>query len=313
VVDAFGVPAGSAEQLRAPDGVLVTMPLATAAVGRAVLAVIARTPPDLADVEQLAHRIARAITAAAVYEERSTLASTLREALVPEPLPSIPGVQLGACYRPAQETTQLGGDFYDVMARADGRWALSIGDVCGKGVDAAVHTGQVRQSLRTAGMVSDDPAATLRLVNDTLLSSNWTTFVTVSYALLEPARSGVAVRLASGGHPPALLLRNDTVTPVTVQGTLIGLLRAARFETTEFTLAPGDVLLFHTDGATEARGPAGLLGDGPIAAILADSGGLTAQAITERLMQLVIEHLHGWPHDDIAILAVRCTSAPETR
>ena len=137
-----------------PDtGCLVTVPLATAAIGRAALAVwtAVHAAADVAQLlEDLARRASIAITAASVYEERATLATTLRASLEPAPLPMLAGVELGASYRAAQVATQIGGDFYDVSARGDGSWTLAIGDVCGKGVEAAVLTGKVRQSLRTA-------------------------------------------------------------------------------------------------------------------------------------------------------------------
>jgi serine phosphatase RsbU (regulator of sigma subunit) len=313
VLAALGVPAGSAELLAGGGGALITVPLLTTSPDDAVLAVVAGSAPPpavLAELRTFAQRAARAMSAAAVYEERSTLARTLRTALAPAPLPAIPGVQLGAAYRPAQEASQIGGDFYDVIACGDRRWSLSIGDVCGKGVDAAVLTGQVRQSLRTAALVTDDPAQTLRLVNETLLGTDGSTFVTATYGVLQPGEGSMTVRLATGGHPPALLLRGGEVQAVSSQGTLIGMLDTAAFQTVELSLEPGDVLLFYTDGAPEARGPSGLLGTEPLVEALADCAGLTAQAVADRLMQLVMEHLHGWAHDDVALLAVRCTPEP---
>ena len=311
VLAAFEIPQEIAHRLmRDGGGVLLTVPLAAVDPADAVLTIAAESTPDLAELDQLAHRAARAIAAANLFEERVTLARTLRESLLPAPLPEIAGVELGASYRPAQEATEIGGDFYDVTARPDGRWAVSIGDVCGKGVDAAVLTGQVRQSLRTAALVTDDPAATLRLVNQTLLGGDGTTFITAAFGLLEPNGSAVGIRLSNGGHPPPLLLRGSQVSTVEVQGTLIGMLPSASFQTKTVTLRPGDVLLLYTDGAPEARGPNGMLGVGAIGHLLADSTDLSAQAITERVMQLVVEHLRGWPHDDIALLAVRCAPKP---
>jgi hypothetical protein len=308
VLTALGVPPGSAEQLAAPNAHLVTVPLPMRGWGRVVLAVVGRGEPGGAGLDDFARRAATAITAAAAYDERATLAGTLREALVPAPLPVIPGVELGASYRPAQEATRIGGDFYDVTPRADGRWSLSMGDVCGKGVEAAVLTGQVRQSLRTAAVVSDEPATILRLVNDTLLGTHGTKFVTAAYAVLKRDDDGIHVRLAAGGHPPPLLLRGGMVRPVPVRGTLIGMLPDVSFDPVDLRLGPGDLLLFYTDGAPEARGASGLLGLEPIEALLGDCAELTAQAVTERVLQLVLEHLQGRPHDDIALMAVRCTA-----
>jgi sigma-B regulation protein RsbU (phosphoserine phosphatase) len=310
--DAFGVPGGVAEQLAAPDGVLVTAPIATGAGITGVLSIVAAGEPDEVELASFVTRVRRAVSAACVYEERATLAATLRDSLVPAPLPEIPGLQLGASYRPAQEATEIGGDFYDVMPRPDGSWAVSIGDVCGKGVDAAVLTGQVRQSLRTASLMTDDPATTLHLVNATMFGADGSTFVTVVYGLLDvsPTDGGmVSVRMATGGHPAPLVMRGGDVSALPVRGTILGMLPEIDAGTVEVTLGRGDLLLMFTDGAVEARGATGMLGVEPLADLLADSADLTAQAVTERLLQRVMEHLHGWPHDDIALLALRCIPA----
>jgi serine phosphatase RsbU (regulator of sigma subunit) len=306
VVAAFAVPPGPAEGLATAGASLLTLPLPMAGAA-AVLALATIDEPDADELRGFAERAARALAAASAYEERGVLARTLRASLLPAPLPELAGLELAGAYRPAQESTEIGGDFYDVTPRPDGTWAISIGDVCGKGVEAAVLTGQVRQSLRTASLVTDDPAAALHLLNDTLLRADGSTFATTAFGILDVRSDGARLRLASGGHPPPLLLRGDgRVEVVGVRGTLVGILPEVFFESVEVDLRPGDLLLLYTDGAVEARGPAGVLGVEPIAAALADSAGLAARAVTERLLQVVMEHLQGWSHDDIALLAIRC-------
>ena len=305
VAASLGVPPGAEP---AGDGALVTLPLPAAAAGRGFLAVVTAGEPPAAELEEFAARVGRAVSAAAVYEESATLADTLRGSLAPADLPAVPGVDLGGAYRPAQAASQIGGDFYDVTSLGGARWALSIGDVCGKGVDAAVLTGQVRQSLRTAGLIAADPAEVLALVNETLLRTDGDTYVTLTYGVLEPADGGsLRVRLALGGHPPPLLLRGDAVSTLVATGSLVGMLDEVRFDSVEVTLGEGDALVLYTDGLPEARGPRGMLDMYPVARILSDCAGLPAQTIVDRLMQLAIEHLEGWPHDDIALLTVRCT------
>jgi serine phosphatase RsbU (regulator of sigma subunit) len=305
VVAAFAVPPGPAEGLATPGASLFTLPLPMAG-SAAVLALATADEPDADELRGFAERAARALAAACAYEERGVLARTLRTSLLPAALPELPGLELAGAYRPAQESTEIGGDFYDVTPRPDGTWAISIGDVCGKGVEAAVLTGQVRQSLRTASLVTDDPGAALHLLNDTLLRADGSTFATTAYGILDARADGGRLRLASGGHPPPLLLRDGAVEVIGVRGTLVGILPEVFFETVEIELRPGDLLLFYTDGAVEARGPSGVLGAEPVVAALADSGGLAARAVTERLLQVVMEHLQGWSHDDIALLAIRC-------
>lgn len=271
-----------------------------------VLAVAGPGPADLDELTALAARGSAAVAAACVYEERAALAERLRAALLPAPLPTVAGLQLGASYRPARVAQQLGGDFYDVFPADDSSWSITIGDVAGKGVDAAILTGQVRQSIRTGSRVTADPAEVLRLVNDTLLTGDGSTFVTVLQMTVRPTPDGASLRVAAGGHPPPLLLRGDRVTALGTRGTIVGMLEDVEFTAVDADLAPGDTVLMFTDGVLEAPGPDGLLGVRPVADLLADCEHLTAQAITERVLQLVIEHVPNPDElDDIAVVAVR--------
>lgn len=308
----LGLDPGLAARLLAGSPGRVTLaPLRSHGSALGVLLVVGdrHEPARQAHVEALARRAAVAIAAAKVYDERATLAETLRSSLLPAPLPATPGIRLGAAYRPAEQVAQIGGDFYDVLRDGEG-WCFSLGDVCGKGVEAAVLTGQVRQSLRTVLPVASDPGERLRLVNAALFQTDGRSYVTVLHAALRRDAEGVAVRLACGGHPPPLLRRSDgRVTPVTVGGTLIGMLPVVRFDETDLLLRPGDTLLCYTDGLSEASGPEGRFGEGRIAELLADSAGMTAQAITERLVQRCLDHATGTQRDDIAVLAVQAEEA----
>jgi serine phosphatase RsbU (regulator of sigma subunit) len=263
---------------------------------------------DVPRALELAHRAAVALAAARVYEERAALAETLRAALLPPALPTIPGVEVGARYRAALETTEIGGDFYEVSPLGDGRWTISLGDVCGKGVEAAVLTGQVRQSLRTAVLANSDPPATLSLLNAAMLATDGSRFVTLLHGLMRACEGGLHVRLACGGHPPPLVLRSDgRVEVISVSGTLVGMLHGVTFGTSDTSLAPGETLLLYTDGITEARVGNEMLGPERLIEMFADCRGMPAQSVTERVEQFVLEFLDGRPHDDLAIVAVRPT------
>lgn len=274
-----------------------------------VLCVVGRGPLDRSGLEALARRGAVAVAAAEAYEERSLLASALRTALLPAPLPMEEGLRLGASYRSAQEATEIGGDFYEVRTEPGG-WSATVGDVCGKGVGAAVLTGQVRQSLRTVGLVTDDPVRRLEMLNETMRVTDGTSFVTLVHAVLRPGDGALSVRLASGGHPPPMLRRRSGgIEEIDAAGPIVGMLADVEFRPAEFRLGPGETLLCFTDGVPEARGPSGFFGSSRVAALLADSAGLTAQAICDRILQAALEHLDGRPHDDIAILAVQVEGA----
>ena len=284
---------------------LATAPLRAHGAAFGLLALGKHGPVDMAGLESLARRGAVALSAARVYEERSTLATTLRSALLPPALPSIEGIRFGAAYRPAQETTEIGGDFYEL--RPDGKgWTFTLGDVCGKGVEAAVLTGQVRQSIRTVSLINPDPVARLELLNSTLLSTHGTSFVTLVHGVMRPVDGGVKVQLVAGGHPPPFLRRRDgTVEEVEVRGPIVGMLPEVEFHPAELFLVAGETLLCFTDGVPDARGPDGFLGTDRLARILADCAGMPAQAIADRCLQTALEYLDGRPHDDMALLAVQ--------
>ena len=303
---ALGVTEPEADDLLQAGPVTVaTAPLRAHGVAFGLLAIAGRSGIDLAGMESLARRSAVALSAARVYEERSRLAATLRAALLPPPLPVIEGIRLGAAYRPAQEMTEIGGDFYELRTDERG-WAFTLGDVCGKGVEAAVLTGQVRQSIRTVSLVNPEPGARLELLNSALLASDGTSFVTVVHGVMRPVDGGVEVVVAAGGHPAPFLRRRDgTVEEVPVRGPIVGMLADVRFDEVELQLVPGETLLCFTDGIPDAKGPQGFLGTDRLGELLADCGGMTAQAIADRFMQTALEHLDGRPHDDMAVLAVQ--------
>ncbi|GAA0604160.1 hypothetical protein GCM10009547_02430 [Sporichthya brevicatena] len=313
LLEELGADPALAKELADAPTVLITVPLQAYGSVTGTLVLARRTDVlgdvDAADLDAmtdaLAARAAFAVASARIYEERAALASTLRAALLPPDLPEVEGVELGARYRPAQEATAIGGDFYQVYP-CGGSWAFDIGDVCGKGVNAAVLTGQARQSLRTAALVETDPVRTLTVLNDAMLAVDGSKFLSVVHGRFARGDGGVTLHLATGGHPPPLLLRRDgTVQTVETTGMIVGMLREARFRATTVELEPGETLLLYTDGVTEARVGDEFLGPTRLAAMVGDCVDMTAQAITERIEQLVLEYLDGRSHDDIALLALR--------
>ncbi|MFI8339163.1 PP2C family protein-serine/threonine phosphatase [Streptomyces sp. NPDC085639] len=183
----------------------------------------------------------------------------LQQSLLPADLPAVPGMDAASYYHTAS-VDRLGGDFYDLFPLDDKRWAFFLGDVCGKGPQAAAVTSLTRYTLRAAALHDPDPVAALSTLN-TVLHQRFTggdpRYCTAIFGVMEPdpATATVAVRLASGGHPPALVVRADGRADYlpTPGGLLIGILPAPHFTAAETTLGPGDSLLLYTDGLTEAR------------------------------------------------------------
>ncbi|MFH8370888.1 PP2C family protein-serine/threonine phosphatase [Streptomyces sp. NPDC018031] len=191
------------------------------------------------------------------------VSATLQRTLLPPALEPVPGLDVAAHYHIAS-ADEVGGDFYDLFPRVEGVWALFLGDVRGKGAEAAVVTSRARYTLRSGIAYDPDPVAALRHLNDVLTAEyadREPYFLTVILGILvpdpDPDSGGFRLTLAGGGHPPALLLRADATVDrlETPGGQLLGVVPDADVAETTVHLAPGDTLLLYTDGLTEARVP----------------------------------------------------------
>ncbi|MCE6998325.1 SpoIIE family protein phosphatase [Saccharothrix sp. S26] len=244
-------------------------------------------------------------------EERARLerlTGTLQRTLLPDALPVIDGVDLAAHYHVAS-SDQVGGDFYDVFPLGGDRWGFFLGDVCGKGPEAAVLTSLTRYALRAAAVNDADPVAVLTTLNTVMLHQRRPgapRFCTVIFGVLEPDRDGLTVTLAGGGHPPPLVLRRDgEVSPLpTPGGQLVGVLPGARFTAATTRLRPGDVLVLYTDGLTEARRADGtMLEEEGLAEAAVAMTGENADGVVGSLVRLLTDWSRS-PSDDTAILAI---------
>lgn len=264
-------------------------------------------------------RAGTALAAAALHEEQAHLGAVLQESLAAPRLPVTPGVAWGAAYRPARETMRVGGDFYEVVGakQPDGRSAFLLGDVCGKGIEAAVLSGRVRQSWHALRLLEERPGELLPLLNTALLDAVATRdesprFATMVLGDARPLGDGsVELRLATGGHPPPLIVRaGGDVEPVAMSGMLVGGVREARFGGAEVLLRPGDTCLLYSDGVVEARGPGDFFGEERLAAVLPRCAGAPAAVLCEQLEQTVVSWLDGHDHDDVAMLAIQAPPPP---
>lgn len=300
---------------------LIVMPLI--AHGRTLGAIwfaMAETPhtygPVDADLAQeLARRAALAVDNARLFRERAHVADVLQRTLLPPELPAIPGMEVAARYRAAMgEGTDIGGDFYDVYTTGPGTWHVVIGDVCGKGPEAAALTGLARHTLRAAAMHETEPSAILTALNEAILRADvGERFCTAAYACIEPAGDGggggdgqVRMTLACGGHPLPLVLRADGgVEPIGRPGMLIGSLPDPELTDVAVELASGDAVVLCTDGVTEAIGPRGFFGVDRFRDLVAMCAGLDAEAIAEHVVDEVLAFQSDAPRDDVAVVVLR--------
>lgn len=311
-IPAWAIPLGFAGQVGSvivtqlpghsePNGALI---LLRAGTGRAF------TEGEEAFTRQFAARAGAALSAARLYSEQARVTATLMRDLLPPDLGGVHGVEYAGRYRAAQDDQRIGGDFYDVHPGADPtRESLVVlGDVAGKGLDAAVLTGKIRNSLHALLPLAHDHEYVLNLLNAALLTSHHTRFATLVLASARRQAVRVRLRLTSAGHPPPLVVRADgRVEESRTSGDLVGAMPTVSARTEETDLAPGETCLLYTDGITEARGgPLGreLYGIERLKRDLTGCAGMPAEAMVERVHMLAAQWLGRGRHDDMAVVAI---------
>lgn len=306
-VRSMGVAAWAGFPLRGPDGDVL---------GSFCVVDTRRRTWSERDIETLrtlaaaaAGEIALRATVAREREARGradTLARTLQESLLPPELPFVPGLELAARFRPAGGGVELVGDFYDVFQDGRGQWHVLIGDVCGKGVEAAKLAALARYTVGAAALGDDAPSTSLRRLNEAVLRRHGVggPFVTAVHGRLTPREAGVDVTVCAAGHPPPLVRRADgAVERLDAPGTLIGVLETLELHDVEARLGPGDAMVLYTDGVTEARSGDGRLEEEGLAALLASADGDSAEALAAATDEgAAAEQAQ---RDDAAVLVVR--------
>jgi serine phosphatase RsbU (regulator of sigma subunit)/anti-sigma regulatory factor (Ser/Thr protein kinase) len=278
-------------------------------IGRPREGALAREAVELA--EDLTRRVALALDNARLYSEQLQATNALQRSLLPPELPDIPGVELAAGYEAAGEGNEVGGDFYDVFEATPGRWRFAIGDVCGKGPEAAAVTGLTRHALRILAREGHDVPTVLERLNALIVDEgSRARFITLIHGELIPAPAlgeAAAVSLVCAGHPPPLVLRSaGGVEAVADPQPLLGVLDGVTFEQNTFRLSPGDVLLCVTDGVTERRSGDRLLDDDDgLRNLLGDCPDLNAGSVVARIQRVVREFGSDPPTDDLALLVFR--------
>jgi phosphoserine phosphatase RsbU/P len=246
-------------------------------------------------------------------QRERAVANALRTSLLPPQLPSVPGVGLGAHFRPGGDVV-VGGDFYDAFtfeSQLAPSMGIAIGDVCGRGPEAAATTAQVRYTLRALAASTSSPSAALAQTNDALLARGdpETRFCTAVFGLVNREPDGLAVWVSAAGHPCPLVVRRDgSVEPIECGGTLLGVIDDGIWRDERVTLAEGESLVLYTDGVTEARRPDGeQFGEQRLVGLLREVRDRSAAEIVTAVEEAALEFSAS--SDDIAVLVVQATPA----
>ena len=267
-------------------------------------------PADLGLAEELGRRAGVALDNARLYSDRARVAQTLQRSLMPARLSPVPHLDVAVRFRSAGDGTELGGDFYDLFEHRPGRWTGVVGDVCGKGAAAAAITSLARHTVRAVARYEDGPTGVLRALHRAIADQSARfMFCTAAVVECRPTGGGCLVRVALGGHPPAMVLRADgRVDPVGRPGPLLGVLDEVDFTESPLLLAPGDALVLYTDGVIEAGAPDAQLGEEWLAATLTTLAGEDADTVAGEITRRVLEVEGDLPSDDIAVLVLRVPS-----
>ncbi|MGV9245705.1 PP2C family protein-serine/threonine phosphatase [Streptomyces sp. NPDC003710] len=304
------------EGLAGPVGSVVVSPLPGHGVPEGALILLRtedrRTFSENEEVfaRLFAARAGAAISAARMYADQTAITATLMRELLPPRLRGVHGVEFAGAYRPYSQDERVGGDFYDVHPGATGEeeTLVVLGDVCGKGLEAAVLTGKIRNTLQALLPLAADHQSVLGLLNGALINSHDTRFATLALASVIRRGGTVRLRVTSAGHPAPLLVRADGhVEEADTRGTLVGVFPEITSTTAHLELAPGETCLLFTDGIIEARGgPWGdeLFGTDRLKAALAECAGMPAEAVVEHAQMLMEQWIGGGHHDDMAVVAV---------
>ncbi|MFF4982362.1 SpoIIE family protein phosphatase [Streptomyces sp. NPDC001046] len=321
-IDPAGIPAWAIpDGFAGPAGSVIVAPLPGHGVPAGAL-ILLRSSTEQAFTEGeevfarlFAARAGAALSAARLYTEQATITTALMQDLLPPALHTVHGVDYAGSYRTSADHERIGGDFYDVHpGTGPSEETLAVlGDVAGKGLEAAVLTGKIRNTLHALLPLAEDHERILNLLNRALLNSHHTRFATLALVSVRRRGGRAQLRLTSAGHLPPLIVRGDgTVEEVDTRGTLVGALPAVTARTVTRVLAPGDTCLLYTDGITEARGgPTGeeLFGESRLHRALAECAGMPAEAVVERVQMLAAQWLNSGRHDDMAVMAI---TAPRT-
>lgn len=260
------------------------------------------TDDDVVLFEEIARRAALAVEHAASFERERRVSDTLQRALLPDFLPTVPGLAFSATYSPGLSEARVGGDWYDAFELGDGRIVVSIGDVTGRGLQAAVIMGKMRQAIKTLALYESDPSRLLDIVDRELKRSDPEALVTALVGVFDSVQSTLAY--ATAGHPPPFVRYPDgVVEALPARGLPLGLRGSVETPTATVRLPVGSIVVLYTDGLTESTRDVNE-GEARVIDALGDASVLESGNLAAQLQERVIG---GASQDDVAILTIELT------
>lgn len=260
---------------------------------------------DLKFAEELASRAGVAVDNARLATARRDIAETLQRSLLPDAVPAIDGWSVATMYRPAtaSDEVEVGGDFYDFFQTPEG-WIVVLGDVTGRGVQAASMTSLVRHGARFLAKVEHSPSAILAGLNQALREQLGLSLCSALCVRLEPGR----VVMSSAGHPCPLMVKDDgSVREIGHPGPLLGGWEVGSWDQETVEVAPEETLLMYTDGVTEARGEHDRFGVSRLEAVLRKAAGASPTELLDQLMAALDRYQVEGRSDDTGAVALRPT------
>jgi serine phosphatase RsbU (regulator of sigma subunit) len=299
LLEAIGIGSALTVPLPARGRILGAMTLATE--GDRVL-----TESDLTLALELGARAGLSVDNARLYGDRAHVAQTLQASLLPPQLPPVPGMRVAARYRPAAEGIEVGGDFYDVFPAGPDRWVMVVGDVCGKGAEAAAVTALARYTLRAEAGRALPPREALNRLNAAMLRQQEDgRFLTLAYAVLSHEGDGARLVVACAGHPPPVVLRNGRGSVLLGHpGSLLGVFEDPSFVERSILLEPGDSAVFYTDGVTEGNRECRITPD-ELADRLAPLGHKAPDEVAREVERTAVGQDGAMLRDDVAVLVMQ--------
>lgn len=257
---------------------------------------------DLEVAVEFGRRAGLAAENARIAEMRIEINRTLQRGLLPADLPVMAGWRVATMYRPAGELNEVGGDFYDAL-EVKGGWMVVLGDVVGRGAEAASLTALARHTLHTAASLTADPLRALAMLNQRLREREPTPLCSAAVVMLQGPPSGIARATAvAAGHPLPLVVRGSQVSEATGPGPLLGALPKPEWSTSTVELEPGDQLIIYTDGVTDARSGNELFGEQRLRREVAGCG--RPDAVVERVEAALTSFADDAAADDAALVAI---------